>query len=323
MTAFVAPPLPPVQVEWPDLQVWWQLVLQSLGEVLDSQQGQIDDINAILDPNTLTPDKKPVWIFMNDALLAEQSDIDAKATSYGITTEKTQYDNAISALTTYLNTLTTDVDWDDTSGNTTIVEATFLSKFTTVLTKKQLLLNKMQASAKTLADNAQTQANTATSDAATAQSTATTAQTTATTANSNASAAQTTANTVKRDDSISTSWTSPGDILTGSDAGSNATISIAAHTRKYTDVSSVSVNSGSITGLAYSTAYFVYYDQTSRAGGAVTYHATTDPNVALPGFAAGRHYCGSVTTPASGGGSTSGGPNPPGGGGGLLHGQIP
>jgi hypothetical protein len=302
VSGFVAPPLPPFQPEWPDLQVWWQLVLQSISDVLADQQSQINDINAILDPNTLTPDKKPPWIFQYAVLTGEQSDLDSKATTYGITTEKTNYDNAISALTSYLAGLTTAVDWDDESGNTTIVASTFRSKFSDVLTKKQLLINKIAAQAKVLADAAQSTANTGVT---------------------NAAAAQSTAETVNRNDSISTSWTSPGTILSATDAGSNATISIANHTRKYTDVSSVSVTGGSVTGLAYSTTYYLYYDQTSRAGGSVTYHATTDPNVALPNAAAGRHYCGKIATPASGGSGTTGGVDAPGGGGGVQGGQIP
>jgi hypothetical protein len=303
------PNLPPYSVDPGDLQVWWQLVKTAIEGVLADQQGQIDTINAIIDPNTLTPDKKPIWIFMETYLTGEQSDIDAKATSYGITTEKTAYDNAISALTTYLATLTTAVLWSDTSGNTTIVDTTFRSKFTDVLTKKQALMNKMQASAKTLADAAQTTASAASTAAASAAS--------------DAATAQTTANTVNRNDSISTSWTSPGSILSASDAGSNATITISAHTRKYTDVSSVSVNGGSLTGLSYSTSYAVYYDQTSRAGGAVTYHATTDPNVALPNAAAGRHFCGKILTPAAAGAATSGGVSPPGGGGAYTYSDPP
>jgi hypothetical protein len=309
VTVSTIPDLPPMQVEWPDFQVWWQLAKTEIENILSGQQGQIDTINAIIDPNTLTPDKKPPWIFQYAVLTGEQSGIDTNATTYGITTEKTNYDNAVSALTTYLNTLTTDVDWDDESGNTTIVAATFRSKFNDVLAKRQVLLNKIAATAKTLADAAQTQANTATTNAATAQTTANTANTTAGTA-------QTTANTVKRDDAISTSWTSPGAILSATDAGSSATITIANHTRNYTDVSTVSVTGGSLTALAYSTLYYVYYDQTSRAGGSVTYHSTTNPNTAMANAAAGRHYCGSVTTPAAGGGSTSGGVNPPSGGGG-------
>jgi hypothetical protein len=145
-----------------------------------------------------------------------------------------------------------------------------------------------------------------------------------------ASAAQATADAaeadtaiVKRDDSISTSWTSPGTILAATDAGSDATITVSAHTRKYTDATAKAVSGGSITGLAYSTTYTVYYDQTSRAGGAVTYHATTDPNTGLANAVAGRHWCGKITTPAAGGGGTSGGVDPPGGGGGYVGQEIP
>ena len=128
-----------------------------------------------------------------------------------------------------------------------------------------------------------------------------------------ANAAQTTANTAKTNDKISASWTSPGAILSASDAGSDATVTIAGHTRKYGDATSAAVTGASITGLSYSTTYFIYYDDPTTAGGAVTFHATTDPNVAAYNAASGRHNCGSVTTPASGGGSTSGGVIPPGG----------
>lgn len=156
---------------------------------------------------------------------------------------------------------------------------------------------------------AQAAADAAAADAATAQSTANTANTTAT--------------TVKRDDSISTSWTSPGTILSATDAGSNATITIANHTRKYTDATSKSVTGSSITALAYTTEYAIYYDQTSRAGGAVTYHATTDPNTGLANAAAGRHFCGKITTPGAGGAATSGGVNPPSGGGAYTDPNVP
>jgi hypothetical protein len=83
------------------------------------------------------------------------------------------------------------------------------------------------------------------------------------------------------------------------------------------------VTGGNVTGLAYSTTYTIYYDQTSRAGGVVTYHATTDPNTGLANAAAGRHYCGKITTPAAGAGDTSGGVDPPSGGGGYVGGEIP
>lgn len=156
----------------------------------------------------------------------------------------------------------------------------------------------------------------AVADIAAAQAAAAAAQTTANTAN-------TTANTVKRDDSISTSWTSPGSILSAADAGANATITIANHSRKYSDTSSVSVTGSTITSLAYSTSYDVYYDQTSRAGGAVTYHATTNPNTGMANAAAGRHWCGNITTPAAAAPPTSGGVYPPSSGGRYTDTNIP
>lgn len=95
-----------------------------------------------------------------------------------------------------------------------------------------------------------------------------------------------------------------GVTITGSDAGSNATASITAHTRVYGNGTSVSVNSGSVTGLAYSTLYYIYYDQPSRAGGAVTYQATTSQATAAQ--TGNRHLVGSVTTPAALAGNTGG-----------------
>lgn len=257
---------------------WSQRVCEQIEAAFTNQQLQLDDINAILDPNTLTPDKKPVWIFMDSYLTGEQSDLDAKATTYGITSEKTAYDNAISALASYLATLTTPVAWNDTSGNTTIVDATFRGKFTDVLTAKQALINTMQASAKTLADNAQSAAD-----------------------------------AVKKTDKISASWTSPGQILSATDAGTSATITILSHVRKYGDGTQVSITGDVLTGLSYSTKYYVYYDDNGVAGGSVTFHSTTNPNTAEYNSSAGRHLCGSITTPASGGGSTSGGVTPVGG----------
>jgi hypothetical protein len=274
------PPLPPMQVEWPDFQVWWQLAKTGIEQ-------NVNGIEAILDPDNLTPDKKSAWIFQYSVLTGEQSDLDAKATSYGITTEKTNYDNALSALATYLATLATPVLWNDETGNTTIAATTFRSNFSAVLTAKQALLDKMHDSARTLANTAQS-----------------------------------TANTVTQNDAITASYTAPGTILTATDAGSNATITVAAHNRVYGDIGNVSVNGGTITGLSYSTVYYVYYDQTSRAGGTVTYVADTNVNHALPNKAAGRHYCGSVTTPASGGGSTSGGASAPAAGGGVSQSEI-
>lgn len=246
----------------------------------------IADITEILDDNNLTPDKKSPWIFIHSFLTSEQAGLDSQATSYGITTEKTNYDNAISALTTYLGTLTSPVAWNNVSGNTTIVATTFRSKFNDVLTTKQALINAITAKAKVLADAAQADATAA-----------------------------------AREEARINSYPLPSSVLSASDAGATATISIAAHTRVYPvqgdiDVPDLSVGSGSITGLSFSTKYYVYYDDTTLADTTPSYLATTTASTAQVGSAAGRHLVGVVTTPADGGSGTSGeGPLPPGGGG--------
>lgn len=134
----------------------------------------------------------------------------------------------------------------------------------------------------------------AAADAANAAATA--AQTAADNADTAATAAQSAADEANSNTAITASYVT-GLTLTATDAGTNATISISAHTRVYGDATSVSVNSGTITALAYSTAYFIYYDQPSRAGGAVTYQATTSITTAAQ--TGDRHTVGRVTTPAA------------------------
>lgn len=128
---------------------------------------------------------------------------------------------------------------------------------------------------------AQDAADTATAAAASASSAASTAQSAATSANSVAS--------------LTNSGNNAS--LTATDAGSNSTISISAHTRYYGDGTSVSVNSGSVTTLSYSTLYYVYYSDPSRSGGAVTYFATTSEATAAQ--TGNTHLVGSITTPAA------------------------
>jgi hypothetical protein len=92
--------------------------------------------------------------------------------------------------------------------------------------------------------------------------------------------------------------------LSASDAGANASVSIANHTRVYGDGTTVSVIGGSVTALAYSTLYYVYYDQPSRAGGSVSYAVTT--NEASAAQVGDRHLVGTVTTPAAAAPDTDG-----------------
>ncbi len=90
---------------------------------------------------------------------------------------------------------------------------------------------------------------------------------------------------------------------TAADAGATATITIAAHTRQMPS-GGIPYNSGSITGLAFSTKYYVYADDPNFAGGAVTYNATTSRETTVADE--GRYLVGSITTPADGGGGTGG-----------------
>lgn len=135
-------------------------------------QADADAANAALadiaSDGILSPVEKPTVIRDNSVILTEQAGIDAQATAYGITTEKTAYDGNVSALTSYLATLTTPVLWSDLSGNTTIVGTTFRSKFADVYTTRQALLNAIYAAAKAKADAAQGAADNAQGTANTA-----------------------------------------------------------------------------------------------------------------------------------------------------------
>lgn len=143
-----------------------------------------------------------------------------------------------------------------------------------------------------------------------AQDAADTAHAAADAANTAASNAQTAADTVTADASLTNSYVT-GLTLQGTDAGSDATVTISGHTRVYGDGTSVSVTGGNVAGLAYSTPYYIYYDQASRAGGAVTYQATTSQSTAAQ--TGDRHLVGLVTTPAALGGAVNGdGVLPPG-----------
>lgn len=123
---------------------------------------------------------------------------------------------------------------------------------------------------------------------------------------------------------ISTSFVTDADPADGLLQGTDTQISIEAHTRTYSD-KTVSVASGTMTSLTAETAYHIFYDDAGRAGGAVTYQVTTDPNNAATTPANPyRHYVGSIDTDAVGGtGTSGGGSSPPGWGDGDWHTPIP
>lgn len=101
--------------------------------------------------------------------------------------------------------------------------------------------------------------------------------------------------------------------LSASDAGASATITISAHTRIYGDGTTAAVSGGAITGLAYSTSYWIFYDAPKGTTGAVTYETATTVQGNATGDP-GRHFVGAVTTPAALGTDIDGFPVlPPGG----------
>lgn len=110
------------------------------------------------------------------------------------------------------------------------------------------------------------------------------------------------------------SFTIPTLVLTASDAGANVTISVAAHIRRYGDGTELAVAGGNLTGKSYSTKYAIYYDDETREDGTPSYVATTDLETAQHNYEAGRHYVGTVTTPAAAGAPTTGGSPPAGSG---------
>jgi hypothetical protein len=103
------------------------------------------------------------------------------------------------------------------------------------------------------------------------------------------------------------SHTNPTTILTATDNGSTATVTIISHTRVYGDGSTLSVASGTISGLVSNTNYAFYYDDKSLANPNPTYIATTTISMAQAVAADGRHFLGVIVTPAAGSGKTRNG----------------
>lgn len=133
-----------------------QTVADAAQDAADAAQADatvaLDTLTNIASDSVLSPDEKPRVIQDRDVIVAEQSGIDAQATAYSISTEKTAYDAAVGALTSYLASLTSPVAWDNLSGNTAIVGATFRQRFKDVYDARQTLLNKIAAEAGERAD---------------------------------------------------------------------------------------------------------------------------------------------------------------------------
>lgn len=96
--------------------------------------------------------------------------------------------------------------------------------------------------------------------------------------------------------------------LTGSDAGSSATITVGAGEWDYSSTDgTVTRAGGSITGQAFASALYVYFDDDTLADTTPTYAATADYETAVNSATnPARHFVGMITTPAGGAADTSG-----------------
>lgn len=143
---------------------------------------------------------------------------------------------------------------------------------------------------------AQTAAETATTAAGSAQEAANNAQTAAGDAGGAATVAQKMA-------ALSNSGVIGGTI-SAMTFGSDAEIAVSAHTRVYGDGRTVPVNSGTVSLLSPATNYYIGYEDPARAGGSVSYMATTDEGAAAQ--VGDWHLVGEVFTPEQDGPPVSG-----------------
>jgi hypothetical protein len=114
--------------------------------------GQLSDMS---DDNKLTPSEKAQLKKEWDIIVGEKPTYEAQATSYNITTEKTNYVNAYNALNTYLNN-TVDGPLRFLTTTSSIVGSTMRAKFTDYYTSKANLLKKLSDVVKATADKADT-----------------------------------------------------------------------------------------------------------------------------------------------------------------------
>lgn len=108
----------------------------------------------------------------------------------------------------------------------------------------------------------------------------------------------------KREAALQGSYIEPSSVL----SATTATITIAAHTRRYADGTSASVNGGTAPATASGDTDYVSYVDAARTGGAVTYIVSTTP----PTQTGDTHVVGAVMIPATGTAQGGDGPRRPG-----------
>lgn len=89
------------------------------------------------------------------------------------------------------------------------------------------------------------------------------------------------------------SYTNPTSVLSYTIAGTTATITIADHTRQYSNGASVAVTGGSIISTDLGLPVYVFYSDPNRSGGIVTYQQST---LASDAAQVGSVHCVGVVT---------------------------
>ncbi|MGH0831169.1 tail fiber domain-containing protein [Bacillus pretiosus] len=140
---------------------------RSIGTNADSKAQEAK--NAIADMSSdskITPVEKVQLAKEWAVMLSEKPQYEALATTYGITTEKTNYVNAYNTLNTVLNG--TGGILTNMTTTSAVTGTTFRGQFDDYYDKKSQLVKKINETAKSLADGAQGTANTANNTANTA-----------------------------------------------------------------------------------------------------------------------------------------------------------
>jgi len=132
----------------------------------------------------------------------------------------------------------------------------------------------------------------------------TNAQNAATAANEAAAAATTAAAAAAKESALNNSYISPNSVLTATPT----IITVATHTRHYGDGTSVPVAGGAVAATGTGDVDYVSYADPMRAGGAVTFVASTT----APAQTNDVHVVGAITIPATGTGTGGDGPRRPG-----------
>ena len=114
-------------------------ILRRLGDALAIGSAASGD-------GTWTAGEKSVLVPLLKELTNSQAALDTRATALGITTEKTNFDSAMTALNAYLGTLVTpavEYQWDDYAGSTEVDAATFNPLFRDAMEKRNALQAKI------------------------------------------------------------------------------------------------------------------------------------------------------------------------------------